>query len=168
MREAWAWSKFVHSRESFFPRFSFTVSYKVLVRKIPLKLIVASTCLKKKEKRAKALYLISIQRVEQPSTSAHTTIRSCRVSLKLWFDNVNWNSCKYLYITLMIYLGKVCPALTSRNLHQRECAFIVYLHQSEHNSFQSLFQKHVRYYKVYFSDVVHIIKKKKAESYNDV
>ena len=48
---------------------------------------------KEKKKPSKTLHLISIRHVQQPSTSTHTTIRSCRVSLKLWSDNVNWNSC---------------------------------------------------------------------------
>ena len=33
----------------------------------------------KEKKPAKSLHLISIQHVQQPSTSTHTTIRSCRV-----------------------------------------------------------------------------------------
>ena len=37
---------------------------------------------------------INIQHVKQPSSSTHTTVRSGRISLKLWPNNFNWNSCK--------------------------------------------------------------------------
>ena len=63
--------------------------YIVLVWKNLLKVIVAvSRCLKRKKMRTKSLHLISIQHVEQPSTSTHATFRSFRVRLKLSADNV--------------------------------------------------------------------------------
>ena len=97
---AWAWKQCVCSHDSFSPSFNFTV-YTVLVWKIPLKLIVAlMLCVHRSEEKGKMYgdkYIYFIHHVKQPSTSTHTTIRSFRVSLKLWSDNVNWNSCIRLH-----------------------------------------------------------------------
>ena len=56
-----------------------------------------STCLKLgKEKPTKTNILLVFSTWSSQSTSTHTTSRSCPVRLKLWSDNVNWNS--YVYI----------------------------------------------------------------------
>ena len=59
---------------------------------------LVSTSLRKKKTYemmfAMLLYLIrSIQRRQQLFACTHTNFRSCRVSLRLWSDNVNWSSC---------------------------------------------------------------------------
>ena len=60
-----------------------------LITKIPLKFTVASIiCFyvpeeKENKNPAKSLHLISIQHMQQPSTSTHTVIRSRRLGLKL-------------------------------------------------------------------------------------